>query len=546
MPYLPVIDLVREHLDNLYSCGVSALMVSWTLGGYPSANLALAARYYWDDKTASGTHASSDIAETAQTLFSQAFRSFPFHVGVLYRCPQNYGPMNLLLPRPSGYSATMIGFPYDDLKSWRSIYPEDVFINQLAKLCTDWEKGLDLLEKAPSEPRLEELKRVARAAWIHFKSTLLQARYVQLRDAIPDEADVEAYNGFIRKGLIQDVIRQEGDLAAAMWQIIQKDSRIGFEASNHYYYTESSFKEKVLNTQYLLHQIFVPIVRQADIEASLRQLGIKAGDIVLVHSSLSSLGKVEHGAQSVIAAFEAVLGQEGTLVFPTLCQNDFTRSYETWHLDKPSDVGYLTEYFRKLPNVYRSDQATHSVAARGRRAYELTTGHTAFGPRYGIFGDYAFSRSSPWQKMYDQNAKVVFLGVSMRKNTFKHFMEYIVVDEALAKISNPEDRDRLKNRIWNFARFEDHEGLVWPFHDAEQLQQKLDESGLIRKTLCNEATILCVNVRDMVDHGLKWFAEDPDTWYKADTLAWLQDARNACDSNLPAEETQTKGDACHG
>jgi hypothetical protein len=87
---------------------------------------------------------------------------------------------------------------------------------------------------------------------------------------------------------------------------------------------------------------------------------------------------------------------------------------------------------------------------------------------------------------------------------------------------------------------------VWPFHDAEQLQQKLDESGLIRKTLCNEATILCVNVRDMVDHGLKWFAEDPDTWYKADTLAWLQDARNACDSNLPAEETQTKGDACHG
>lgn len=528
VPYLPVIDLIQEHLDNLFQCGVSALMVSWTLGGYPSANLALASQYYWsDDSQDSAQNPENEPIKAAQAHFSDAFREFPFHVGVLYRGPQNFGPSNPLLPKKSNYAATMIGFPYDDLESWRSIYPYDVFTNQLMKLCVKWEQGLEVLETAPQNPRIRELANVSRTAYCHFKSSLLQSKYVKLRDELPVETELEAYNAQIQKGLIQDIIRQERELALCLWRILNEDPRIGFEASNHYLYTEKSLKEKVLNCQYLLDQVFVPIVRQSDIELSIRQLGIQSGDIVLVHSSLSSLGKVEHGADSVIKAFESVIGDEGTLVFPTLCQEDFTRSYETWHLDKPSDVGYLTEVFRKLPGSFRSDQATHSVAARGRKAQALTSEHTAYGPRYGIFGDYAFSRSSPWQKMYDSNAKVVFIGVSMRKNTFKHFMEYIVVDEALSKIADRDERENLKNRVWDFKHFDSRENRMWPFHNAEQLQQKLDESGYVRKSRCNEATLMCINVRDMVDLGLKWFAEEPETWYQPDALSWLRDAQRA-------------------
>ncbi|OUS78757.1 hypothetical protein B1748_01390 [Paenibacillus sp. MY03] len=36
VPYLPVFQLIEEHLQRLNASGVSGLMLSWTLGGYPS------------------------------------------------------------------------------------------------------------------------------------------------------------------------------------------------------------------------------------------------------------------------------------------------------------------------------------------------------------------------------------------------------------------------------------------------------------------------------------------------------------------------------
>lgn len=551
VPYIPVMDLIKEHLDNLSREGVTGLMVSWTLGGYPSVNLKFASKYFWketvnvssantiSDTISSGvkdegtsidssndTATSEDPLSQAYTAFSNAFREFPFHVGVAYYGPQNFGPMNLLLPEKSGYHSTMIGFPYDDLEHWRSIYPEEVFIEQFKKLSDKWNEGIKLLEKVPDCPQKDELIPVAKALHCHFRSTYLQSLYVRYRDNLPPKDDYKVYNKRISE--IRDIIRQEQKLALELWEIIGKDSRIGFEASNHYFYTEKSLKEKVINCRYLLDKVFVPIVTQADIEAALRQLGITEGDIVLVHSSLSSLGYVVKGAQTVIDAFEAVIGKEGTLVFPTLCQKDFERSYETWHLDKPSDVGYLTEYFRKLPGVIRSDQATHSVAARGKYAYELTFEHSVQrGLRYGIFGDTPFSEASPWQKLYDMGAKVVFLGVTMQKNTMKHFMEYRVVNETLEKIKDEEARKRLKDRIWHFKDYRNRGNKIWPFHNGEQLQQALDKAGMIRKATCGKAELICVNIKEMVDMGMKWFEEDPETWYTPDVIEWLKEAKAA-------------------
>ena len=89
------------------------------------------------------------------------------------------------------------------------------------------------------------------------------------------------------------------------------------------------------------------MVTQADIEKSLKELGLKAGDTVLFHSSLKSFGQVDGGARAVISAFLSTVTNEGTVVAPTLVQKEFDQAYETWHMDKPSDVGYITEVFRK-------------------------------------------------------------------------------------------------------------------------------------------------------------------------------------------------------
>ena len=189
-----------------------------------------------------------------------------------------------------------------------------------------------------------------------------------------------------------------------------------------------------------------------EIESAAKNLGISEGDIVLVHSSFKSVGVLEKGADTLIAGLLNVLGEEGTLVFPTLCQKDWEHIYESWHLDKDSDVGYLTNYFRKLPGACRSDQATHSVAAVGKYARYLTETHGLTGKRPGHMGDTPFAADSPWQKMYDMGSKILLIGVKPRCVTFRHLSEAIYTEKFLKMIEKSDKYDEMYSRIRAYGK----------------------------------------------------------------------------------------------
>ena len=135
LPYLPVMDLVAEHCANLANADVDGLMLSWSLGGYPSPNLQIAQRIIGhkgvdrdqvlDDLAAEryGSRAAPH-ARRAWSEFSNAFREFPYSLG-LYSAPQQVGPANLLYHSPTGYAATMTCYPYDDLAGWCGQYPPE-------------------------------------------------------------------------------------------------------------------------------------------------------------------------------------------------------------------------------------------------------------------------------------------------------------------------------------------------------------------------------------------------------------------------------------
>lgn len=269
------------------------------------------------------------------------------------------------------------------------------------------------------------------------------------------------------------------------------------------------------------------IVHSADISHALLDLGLKPGDICLFHSSFKSFGHVEGGAQAVIDAFESVLGKEGTLVAPTLCQVDFHNSYRTWYMDKPSDVGYLTEYFRKQMYVYRSNQATHSVAARGKMAYELTHEHTARGPHLCPFGEYAFADSSPWRKMYELNAKIVFIGVDLNAHTMKHMIEAQFVEELLSAIGDRQARERQQAQLMRFDR--GFTGL-WPFYSCVKMRPDLEKAGLLRSVRCGNAELLLIEARPSFDAMLELLRQSPEKWLGGDILSWIEECRQLAKS----------------
>ncbi|MGE4564728.1 MAG: AAC(3) family N-acetyltransferase [Victivallaceae bacterium] len=158
------------------------------------------------------------------------------------------------------------------------------------------------------------------------------------------------------------------------------------------------------------------MITKAQLQKDLKKLGIKPTDTLLIHSSLKSIGDVEGGGEAVLdALIEYFDPAGGLLVLPTLSYN-LNAEKPVYSVERtPSIVGVLTELFRKRPGVIRSLHPTHSVAAAGRDAASFVAGHETF--------DSPGHRNSPWGRLIDRKAKILFIGTGIGCNTFLHAVE---------------------------------------------------------------------------------------------------------------------------
>jgi aminoglycoside 3-N-acetyltransferase len=179
-----------------------------------------------------------------------------------------------------------------------------------------------------------------------------------------------------------------------------------------------------------------PLVTVPTIAAGLAALGIKSGDCLLVHVSLSSIGQVHGGPQAVIEALIEAVGETGTLVMPTFTNGRFDPSewgnppapedqwqrirFETpaYHsLKTPTDhtMSCVYELFRSWPGTVRTNHPHSSMAAWGKNRDEIVSVHE-LNDRLG--------ESSPLARLYEMQAQVVFLGTGFATNTCFHLSEY--------------------------------------------------------------------------------------------------------------------------
>ena len=269
VPYIPAVENVAQHASNLRKADVNGLMLGWTLGGCPSPNLEVVA------EMARGGERSVDEVMTAVAVrrhgpelapavveawrtFSAAFREFPYHGGLVYSAPQQMGPANLLWGAPTGYRATMVGIPYDDLNSWRAVYPPEVFVGQFSRVADGFDAALAGLKAASEGVEIEARFKAALAheldvmevCAIHYHSVANQGRFVMARDALAAATTPEA--GQAAAAALEEALRSEIGLATRLFGLQSRDSRFGFEASNHYFYVPIDLAEKVINCEDLL------------------------------------------------------------------------------------------------------------------------------------------------------------------------------------------------------------------------------------------------------------------------------------------------------
>ncbi len=152
---------------------------------------------------------------------------------------------------------------------------------------------------------------------------------------------------------------------------------------------------------------------------ALRQLGVKQGGVLLVHSSLSALGYVEGGAETVIQGLLAALGTAGTLLMPALTYERVTPQTPVFDIrHTPANVGVIPETFRVRHGTLRSLHPTHSVCAMGPRAEDVLGEHYQDTTPCG--------RHSPFNKLRAVGGQILMLGCGLRPNTSMHAIEELV------------------------------------------------------------------------------------------------------------------------
>lgn len=163
---------------------------------------------------------------------------------------------------------------------------------------------------------------------------------------------------------------------------------------------------------------------EKDIVGCLKDVGIQEGDVVLVHSSLTRLGIVTGGAQTVVTALLKTVGSLGTIGAPTFWGNTgiYLQGNRTFNVStSPSILGIISETIRKNPRARRSLHPTHSAAFIGPQAEFLTENHHLDNTPVG-------GPNSPYMKLIGLNAKILLLGVTLEYLTSFHTIEDLFPD----------------------------------------------------------------------------------------------------------------------
>jgi aminoglycoside 3-N-acetyltransferase len=213
------------------------------------------------------------------------------------------------------------------------------------------------------------------------------------------------------------------------------------------------------------------------IAAGLKDVGLKKGDVILLHSALSSLGHVKGGADTVIDAFLDVLGPKGTLVVPIF-----------------GDLGIITTKVQERPEAVESVHPAAAVAAIGAKADEICRDHWKAATSHGV--------DTPYMRIAEMGGYVLLLGVDQDRNTSLHSAEALECMPYLKTITAAfEGPDGETEGSWDY--------FPGPHRDFIGLDPHLRQKGIMKVGKVGTAMTRLMKSKDMIDEVRAMLRRDP-------------------------------------
>ncbi|PZD93059.1 aminoglycoside N(3)-acetyltransferase [Paenibacillus sambharensis] len=253
-------------------------------------------------------------------------------------------------------------------------------------------------------------------------------------------------------------------------------------------------------------------VTLSSLKEELDALGVREGDTVIVHSSLSSLGWVCGGPQTVVQALMAAVGSGGTVVMPAqsgdwsdpagwgnpaVPQEWIEIIYKEMPAFDPAvtptrEMGRIAELFRTFPGTMRSSHPQSSFSANGRQAAYITAEH----PLTPQFGE-----ASPLGKLYELDAKVLLLGAGYDSCTSFHLAETQLdgMPEKQMGTAMLEQGERVWKTFTDYAYDAD---------DFADLGADMEGRVAVKLGRIGRAECRLFSVKEAVDYAKAWLADN--------------------------------------
>lgn len=223
-----------------------------------------------------------------------------------------------------------------------------------------------------------------------------------------------------------------------------------------------------------------------------RSCGLDRGDIVLVQSDLAAVGPVASGSESIpglyLAALQDVVGPLGTIAVQAafLDYGRWEAPYDVKLSPVSRSLGVFARYVASRPETVRSVNAIAALAAVGPQAEYLCRGGT--GSAFGV--------DSPWDRLYQGDGKMLFLGIDLRFMTFVHYVEHMVGVPHIYNKYYPipvfEDRKPLQVQVTAQVRYLDF-GIEY---ETEHLTAEFETAGLVSTVDVGRSRAWCVRATD--------------------------------------------------